>query len=352
MIDLPPCPHEGEGPRLPEFVRDLLDHPPRAGEGVHAYLFKVALKLHPYRTDAQIYALLREFGNDCGRYVSNREIEAAIENSSAFAWQGISPSSQPHDTENGNGMAAGMATLRTPLRPQPDVVMIEEICREGISLTALHDASPVKIDSQAIHAEEVIDAMFPDDPWLCCGVAEHTFSTRRRSEWRGSLVDQSLIVPSTMLGRYGFTKDGRVSEHAQSALGPRQYLVIEFDFALKSRDGKHDTALAPLIRRLDAYDITVASMCAALLTHLARFAPLALVVHSGGKSLHGWFPCAVIPEDELHTFMHFACQLGADPATWTPSQFVRMPDGTRYGDGKKPRRQHICFWNPEALSDA
>ena len=132
-----------------------------------------------------------------------------------------------------------------------------------------------------------------------------------------------------MLGRYGFTKRGEVSQHAQSAVGPRQHLVVEFDFALKSRDGLHDTDLAPLIRRLAAYDIKVADMCSALLTHLARFAPLALVVYSGGKSLHGWFPCAGTPEDELRDFMHYACQLGADSKTWTSSQFVRMPDGVR-----------------------
>ena len=290
MIDLPSCPNEDEGPRLPEFIRELLAHPPSAGEGVHAYLFKIALKLHPYRTDEEIYAWLRGFGNNCGRYVPDREIEAAIEDSREFAWQGGTPSGQPNDTGNGNGMVAGSATFRAPLWPDADVVMIEEICREGISLAALHEASPVKIDGHAIHAEEVIDAMFPGDPWLCCGVANHTFFTRLRSEWRGSLADQALIVPSAMLGRYGFTKEGKVSQHAQSAVGHRQCFVIEFDFALKSKNGKHDTDLAPLIRRLAAYGITVADMCSALLTHLARFAPLALVVHSGGKSLHGWFP--------------------------------------------------------------
>jgi len=236
--------------------------------------------------------------------------------------------------------------------PQPDVVMIEEICREGISLATLHADSPAKIDGHARQTEEVIDAMFPGDPWLCCGAANHDFSTRLRSEWRGSLANQSLIVPSAMLGRYGFTKHGKVSEHAQSAVGPRQYLVVEFDFALKSRDGLHDTELAPLIRRLDAYDIKIAGMCSALLAHLARFAPLALVVHSGGKSLHGWFPCAGIPEDELRDFMHFACQLGADSKTWSPSQFVRMPDGMRRDHGRKPRRQYVCFRNLKALSHA
>ena len=330
---------------LPEFVRDLLDHPPSAGEGVHHYLFRVALKLHPYRTDKEIYTWLREFSNGCGRDVPDREIEAAIEDSREFAWQGTSPSGQP-----GNGMAAGAVTLRTPPWPDANVVMIEEICREGIALAALREASPGKLDDHAVHAEEVIDAMFPGDPWLCCGGASYDFHTKRRNEWRGSLADQSLIVPSAMLGRYGFTKSGKVSEHAQSAVGSRQHLVIEFDFALKSRDGEHDMPLAPLIRSLAACDIKVADMCAALLTRLARFAPLALVVHSGGKSLHGWFPCAGIPEDELHDFMRFACQLGADPKTWSPSQFVRMPDGMRRDHGKKPRQQHVCFWNPEALS--
>jgi hypothetical protein len=36
-----------------------------------------------------------------------------------------------------------------------------------LSLAALHDASPVKIDGRVLHAEEVVDAMFPGDPWLC-----------------------------------------------------------------------------------------------------------------------------------------------------------------------------------------
>jgi hypothetical protein len=96
---------DDKGPRLPEFVRDLLAHPPRAGEGVHDYLFKVALKLHPYRADEEIYAWQREFSNGCGRYVSDREIEDAIKNSREFAWQGGPTSGQPVGISNGNGTA-------------------------------------------------------------------------------------------------------------------------------------------------------------------------------------------------------------------------------------------------------
>ena len=39
-----------------------------------------------------------------------------------------------------------------------------------------------------------------------------------------------------MIGRL-FTKNDEVSEHAQSAVGPRQILVLEFDFSEKTRDG-------------------------------------------------------------------------------------------------------------------
>ena len=31
--------------------------------------------------------------------------------------------------------------------------------------------------------------------------------------------------------------------------------------------------------------------------HLATMAPLVLVVHSGGKSLHSWFVCGTQPEN-------------------------------------------------------
>lgn len=44
-------------------------------------------------------------------------------------------------------------------------------------------------------------------------------------------------------------------------------------------------------------------------------------------------------------FMRYAISIGADPATWTRSQFVRMPDGTR--DNGKLQRVH--FFNPEVL---
>jgi hypothetical protein len=82
-----------------------------------------------------------------------------------------------------------------------------------------------------------------------------------------------------------------------------------------------------------------------VLVHLASLAPLALAVHSGSKSIHGWFYCAGQPEERLRSFMNGAVSIGADRATWTRSQFVRMPDGTREGGA----RQAVYFFNPGVM---
>lgn len=84
---------------------------------------------------------------------------------------------------------------------------------------------------------------------------------------------------------------------------------------------------------------------AALLTHLASFAPMVCTVHSGGRSLHGWFLVHGQSDEKVLRFFRYAISLGADPATWTRSQFVRMPDGLR-DNGK---RQTVFFLNFNSL---
>ncbi|MBA2271544.1 MAG: hypothetical protein H0W20_13260 [Chthoniobacterales bacterium] len=120
-----------------------------------------------------------------------------------------------------------------------------------------------------------------------------------------------------MSSRTGYTQDGKESEHCLENTGPRRFLVIEQDC------GNVDEQSAVLL-------------------HLAERAPLALAVHSGSKSIHGWFTTAGQPEDRLRRFMRYAVSLGVDRATWPRSQFVRMPGGTR--DNGNP--QVVYFFNP------
>jgi hypothetical protein len=84
---------------------------------------------------------------------------------------------------------------------------------------------------------------------------------------------------------------------------------------------------------------------AGVLLHLAQRTPLAIAVHSGSKSIHGWFFCAGQPEETLQKFMRYAVSLGADQAMWTRSQFARLPGGRR----DTGEWQTVYFFNPEVL---
>jgi hypothetical protein len=292
--------------QFPVFVQEMLTAPPHAGEGVHNWLFRVARQLHAHLPAPEIVSLLESHIANCGRFVPQNEIVEAVKNSLGCAWQPGSQSQSIH---------------AAPKWPSVNQEQREAIIRDGAALVDLWEASPVRFDDNDAHTEALIDALFPGNPLLCCGLSNSDFDTRSREQWRGQLSALQLIVPSPMTARSGLTQDGKQSRHALSITGQRRFLVVEFD------QGDVDDH-------------------AALLWHLALKAPLAMVVHSGSKSLHGWFFCAGQPEERLRQVMRYCVSLGADRATWTRSQFVRMPDGT-WDNGK---RQVVFYFNPEVTA--
>jgi hypothetical protein len=294
---------------LPPFLRDLLTSPPRAGEGVHAWLFKVARQLHQHLPASEIVTLLENRLAGCGRHVSRQEIMDAVQNSVSCAWQqtgkGVIVTNRP---------AANWPSLNNELR--------EAVVSSGGGLADLWECSPRRIVDNRQHTEEIIDRLFPGDPLLCCGASSSVFDTRPREQWRGELTGLQFVVPSPMTALFGRKKnpkpdESEMSAHTLANTGPRRYLVVEFD------GGTMDEQ-------------------AALLLHLAGKGPLVLALHSGGKSLHGWFRAYGTSEEKLLRFFKYAVSLGGDRATWTRSQFCRMPDGRR----DNGQRQTIYFFNP------
>ena len=290
---------------LPKFIEDLLAAPPRAGEGVHNWLFRVARQLHAHLPAPEIIALLESRVQGCGRHVSRKEITDAVQNALPCAWQ-----------PDGN-VAAVQPTKKWPSVNQEQRAAI---LRDNGGLADLWELSKPRIDDNAQHPEEIIDALFPGNPLLCASKSMSDFDTKPREDWRGELSKLQLIVPSPMSVVEGVTKDGKPSKHTLSNTGERRFLICEFDTGTPDEH-------------------------AAILIHLAGYAPLVCAVHSGGKSLHGWFLVAGQPEAKVQKFFRFAVSLGADAATWTRSQFVRMPDGTR-DNGK---RQTVFFLNFKPL---
>ena len=86
---------------LPQFVRDMLASPPKRGEGLHNWLYRVARVLHPCRPPAEIVQLLAAV--TAGEPIQRREIEDAVKNSRGY-------SVETRTTRSGNThacMAAG-----------------------------------------------------------------------------------------------------------------------------------------------------------------------------------------------------------------------------------------------------
>jgi hypothetical protein len=290
--------------QLPAFLQEQLGACPQAGEGVHGWLFRMSRQLHAHMPAPKIVDLLESCVANCGRVVPRSEIVSAVQNSLGCAWRPGSRS-QP----------------AAPKWPGVNQEQREAIVRDGGGgLVDLWEASPVRIEDQESHTEELIDRLFPGDPLLCCGHSKSKFETRSRTEWRGHLSARQLIVSSPMTARSGLTKEGKQSAHALSITGPRRFLVIEQDCGTIDEQ-------------------------AAVLLHLAGRAPLAVTVHSGSKSIHGWFYCSGQPEEKLRRFMNYAVSLGADHKLWSPSQFARMPDGLR----DNGRRQVVFYFNPKVI---
>lgn len=286
---------------LPQFVRDLLATVPHSGNGVHRWLFRIARHLHAHLPAGEIVTLLENAVSNCGRHVPHSEVLDAVRNSLVCAWQ---PS-------NDQASKPGVSKWPTVNQEQR-----EAIVRDNGGVVDLWELSRPRIEDSAQHAEDIIDQLFPGNPLLCCGCSHSDFDTRCREQWRNELTRLQFIVPSVMTALVGKTRNGRRSKHTLSNTGARRFLVCEFDGGT-----------------IDEH--------AAILLHLAGYAPLVCSVFSGGKSLHGWFYVHGQPEEKVLKFFRYAVSLGADPMTWTRSQFVRLPDGTR----SRGERQTVFFLN-------
>ncbi len=219
---------------------------------------------------------------------------------------------QPGEVRNALKTIRNSVVAVRPRWPLPNPIDTKRIANLGGGMEALVDSSAV----ECTRGEEALEQLFEGDPLLCCGLSSREFATKARTRWNPPDRYQ-FIVPSPMLSKWGETQAGRRSQHTLKNTGPRHYLVVEFD------EGTHDTH-------------------ASLIQHLALHAPLCMAVDSGGKSIHAWFDVREWSEVAARRFFQLACQLGADPATWTRSQFVRMPNGRRANGN----RQQIIHFNP------
>jgi hypothetical protein len=124
----------------------------------------------------------------------------------------------------------------------------------------------------------------------------------------------------------------------------RRWLVVETDFRKFNRDGS-ESVWKPLVEKWESKGITVKDAATNVIAHLTK--ACAMVVDSGGKSLHAWFNVLDDDEDLKAAFKKDAVKIGADSATFRLHQWCRFPGGARRRDDGTRVSQEILFFNPE-----
>jgi len=285
---------------LPANIRRQLVCLPKSGDGVHRWIYKAAGILGREYKEKLVFRIIQDATIDCGRCVPEREILNAM-----------------RDSGRGRRMAesvpVGQVKERAPKLPGRDAELVGKIVRAfPDALAGFRDCS-----NGDYSIVGTLRSLFYGDPLICIGANLYEMETKSLHEWGSRLEHLQFIVPSPMKARTGISKDGKVSTRCLDNTGARRFLVAEFDQnSIEEQAALHQSLSGKL--------------------------PLALLVNSGGKSLHGWYFVQGKPESELRLFMHGASRLGADSATWTPCQAVRLPGGRRDNGAV----QTIEFFNP------
>jgi hypothetical protein len=128
----------------------------------------------------------------------------------------------------------------------------------------------------------------------------------------------------------------------------QQFIVP--NYCLHERLGKCDLNMGKSLYQVIEFDGDSKVDQAKLLFGLEEEFELALgmIVDSGNKSLHGWFPIFHLDRREWRSFVRLATSLGADPMLRIPSQYVRMPGGV---NRKTNNRQRVLYYNKEVIHE-
>ena len=275
----------------------LHSEPPKAGD-THRWLAQVAAGLRDCVPQPErCYTFLRECCDCCVKHraIPDAEIQAAV--------------------RFGYGLGTQSTTPRVNWPDRNDRFIVETL--HASAVPNLFD--PTK--DTGLTAQEALSELFAPDELVCgAWVVERPIVTRTADWYKAGLAQ--FVCANPMRALQVYTDEGKRQRRCKANVLTRRWLVAEFD--------------QPDFNK---------AVQARLISALSLLLPLKLVVDSGGKSLHAWFRCEGLSEQEAGRFFYTACALGADRTLWDASKFVRMPGGTRMKDAQRIR-QKIIYWRP------
>lgn len=301
----------------------MYNEPPIAGTGLHQWILDASRELllkgsSPGEVHETLYLLCKDRGRESNHL--SREIWDAL--NGAVRWmeaEGIMVDPKTQKAINlfrhyGGEPVASDRLDKKDKREEylPFDSTLQKKVLRAFSKCSLRDLSTLTSGKFSYYE------LFNLDFNLCFCVDVSRPMVKPLSQWE-NLEAMQFTIPSPLL-RCGV--GGQIK--CDNNMAKRIYQVIEFD-QVKSLDDQ-----ARLLAALGTFDRWI----------------LAMIVYSGGKSLHGWFPCYHMDHIEIRTFVREATKLGADPMLRIPSQYCRVPNGWNY---KTQKRQEVLFWNSEAI---
>ena len=214
------------------------------------------------------------------------------------------------------------ATYPSRSQEEVDKVLAEQ---ELIGVDGLKAQSPVT-EPWKMPTTEIIGRLYPEgDPLLCMGEGVDRFRTKPKSELLAELAHPEAnlphLVPSTMSKLMGTTMEGKTSARCRDNAGSLRFQVVDLD---DESDFDDQTRI---------------------LWHLKEFLPMVMALHTGGKSLHGWFYAEGCPDERLSSFKSRAALLGADTSLYRPEQAARTPNQMRDTEN----RQEVWYFDDSML---
>jgi hypothetical protein len=296
-----------------------LNNIPAPGGGCHGALLGVAnYGVMAGLEQQQIAADIRKHIPAGARMIPDQEIWDAVDK----AW---------------NDLKDGMEYDRKPITPvctlDADRLM-QQLLQDGQNVTSetFLDISPVKIplSSEADiqnHAGLVLDHLYDDGEWLYIG-DQMGHTVRTVADWKTHLGQGPLgphIIPNPLSGKQAKTKTGKDSYRADSCVTRFRFAVVEFD----------SMPLDDQYRFWGAIDL-----------------PVAALIFSGSKSIHGWIKvdCHDVSEwnqvVENTLFAQFLKPLGVDASCRNEARLSRLPGFYRQD---KAQWQVLLYLSPEGV---
>ncbi len=302
--------------------QSALNSIPPPGTGCHPHLLAVAnLGLLAGRSNAEVLRDIAAAIPAGKRQVSEREITETIAKARA------------------TGYGATRATRRPPARTFDGAAVRTAIAAraDGAGEAELFDASPVKppVDG-ADDAAVLLRALYRQDEHLFIGQrtdggAECVLTV---AEWLSKpdrLAAAPHIIPNPLSGQPGPKKDGDGETHRGDAC------VIAWRFATVEFDG-----------------LPREQQVAFWLALIGAGVPVAALIDSGGKSVHGWVRVNAADADEWEHLVEYELftrrlvPLGVDAACKNEARLSRLPGHQRAETG---RLQRLLYLGPQAGQD-